>query len=72
MELKNSNFFQNIHVLQAAYPERVAQIHVINSPLILHALMSFFRPFLKEKIRKRVSIFMVQNEKSMHSEFDHS
>lgn len=42
-------------MLQAAYPERVAQIHVINSPLILHALMSFFRPFLKEKIRKRVS-----------------
>jgi len=39
-----------------AYPERVAQIHIINPPVILNAVMMLFKPLLKEKMRKRIII----------------
>ncbi|XP_025407789.1 alpha-tocopherol transfer protein-like isoform X2 [Sipha flava] len=39
-----------------AYPERVAQIHIINPPVILSAGLALFKPFLKAKIRKRIII----------------
>ncbi|VVC25364.1 Cellular retinaldehyde binding/alpha-tocopherol transport,CRAL/TRIO, N-terminal domain,CRAL-TRIO lipid [Cinara cedri] len=39
-----------------AYPERVAQIHIINPPNILSAVMALFKPFLKSKIRKRIIV----------------
>jgi len=42
-------------ITQKAYPERVAQIHIINPPAILSVIMAMFKPLLKAKIRKRVS-----------------
>lgn len=43
-------------IAQKAYPERVAQIHIVNPPTILSAVMAIFKPLLKAKIRKRVSM----------------
>ncbi|CAH1725149.1 retinol-binding protein pinta-like isoform X2 [Aphis gossypii] len=39
-----------------AYPERVAQIHIINPPAILSVVMTMFKPLLKAKIRKRMIV----------------
>ncbi|XP_060834801.1 uncharacterized protein LOC132917861 isoform X1 [Rhopalosiphum padi] len=39
-----------------AYPERVAQIHIINPPAILSVIMAMFKPLLKAKIRKRMIV----------------
>ncbi|KAI5702822.1 hypothetical protein M8J75_004555 [Diaphorina citri] len=39
-----------------AYPERIAQIHVIHPPAYLEYAMALFRPFLREKIRSRIMV----------------
>nr|XP_018897498.1 PREDICTED: alpha-tocopherol transfer protein-like isoform X1 [Bemisia tabaci]XP_018897499.1 PREDICTED: alpha-tocopherol transfer protein-like isoform X2 [Bemisia tabaci] len=39
-----------------AYPERVRQIHIINPPPYLQAVLTLFRPFLKEKIKNRIKV----------------
>ncbi|KAL5236117.1 hypothetical protein ACI65C_003527 [Semiaphis heraclei] len=39
-----------------AYPERVAQIHIINPPAILNVVMAMFKPLLKAKMRKRMIV----------------
>lgn len=65
MGLIHNNFDFVEHVrLQKAYPERVAQIHMINPPTILSAVMAMFKPLLQEKIRKRVSKTQTNIQKS--------
>ncbi|XP_050546059.1 alpha-tocopherol transfer protein-like [Daktulosphaira vitifoliae] len=39
-----------------AYPERVAQINIINPPKILSVALTLFKPFLKQKIRNRIVV----------------
>ncbi|XP_050546539.1 alpha-tocopherol transfer protein-like [Daktulosphaira vitifoliae] len=39
-----------------AYPERIAKVHIINPPSILNIILSFFKPFLKAKMRKRIVV----------------
>lgn len=40
---------------QDKIPMRVKAVHVVNQPFYFSALYAVFRPFLKKKLRKRVS-----------------
>lgn len=39
-----------------AYPERIAQIHIVHPPVYLEYVLALFRPFLKEKIKNRIKV----------------
>ncbi|KAL1459842.1 hypothetical protein WDU94_011795 [Cyamophila willieti] len=39
-----------------AYPERIAQIHIIHPPVYLEYVLALFRPFLREKIKNRIIV----------------
>uniref|UniRef100_A0A8D8TH43 Alpha-tocopherol transfer protein-like n=1 Tax=Cacopsylla melanoneura TaxID=428564 RepID=A0A8D8TH43_9HEMI len=39
-----------------AYPERIAQIHIIHPPIYLEYVLALFRPFLREKIKNRIIV----------------
>lgn len=38
-----------------SFPLKVRGIHLINEPIIFHAVFSMIKPFLTEKIKERVS-----------------
>lgn len=40
--------------VQEAYPVKVKEVHVINISPIVDTIMSFLKPFIKEKIRNRI------------------
>ncbi|RZF48645.1 hypothetical protein LSTR_LSTR010735 [Laodelphax striatellus] len=42
--------------IQDSFPMRVREIHVVNEPLFFDAIYAIFKPFLKEKFRKRIKI----------------
>lgn len=44
---------------QDSFPARFGGIHFVNQPWYIHALYTVIRPFLKDKTRKRVSIFII-------------
>lgn len=49
-----------VELVQETFPLRFKGFHVINEPFYFDAVMTVLKPFLKEKIRKRVScIFCV-------------
>ncbi|XP_063224844.1 alpha-tocopherol transfer protein-like [Bacillus rossius redtenbacheri] len=41
---------------QDAFPVRIKGLHFINAPVFVDAILSVFKPFLKEKIRNRIHI----------------
>lgn len=44
-----------VEVVQDTFPLRFKGFHVVNEPFYFDAIMTVLKPFLKEKIRKRVS-----------------
>ncbi|XP_041971974.1 alpha-tocopherol transfer protein-like [Aricia agestis] len=42
--------------VQEAYPVKLKEVHVINTSPIVERLVNFVKPYLKEKIRKRIFI----------------
>lgn len=40
------------------YPTKIKEVHVINNPKLVGITYSLIRPFLPEKLRKRVSIYL--------------
>jgi hypothetical protein len=40
---------------QEAYPVKLKEVHVINVSPLVDTVLNFVKPFLKEKIRNRVS-----------------
>lgn len=42
--------------LQDAMPLRIKNIHIINQPTLFNMVFALFKPFLREKLRNRVSI----------------
>ncbi|CAG9126180.1 unnamed protein product [Plutella xylostella] len=42
--------------IQEAYPVKLKEIHIINTSPIVERFVNFVKPFLKEKIRKRIFI----------------
>jgi len=42
--------------LQDSVPLRIKNIHIINQPTIFNMVFTLFKPFLREKLRSRVSL----------------
>lgn len=42
--------------IQDAMPLRMKQIHMINQPMIFNLVWQLFKPFIREKLKSRVSI----------------
>lgn len=47
--------------IQDAMPIRLKQVHMVNQPFIFNMVWTLFKPFIKDKLSKRVSIFSLQN-----------
>lgn len=43
--------------LQDAVPLRIKNIHIVNQPYIFNMVFALFKPFLREKLKSRVSVF---------------
>lgn len=52
-KLKHHNYWKRF---QDGVPARVKGIHVVNQPVIFNVVFNFFKPFLREKLRSRVSL----------------
>jgi len=45
-----------VDLLQEAMPVRIKNIHIVNQPYVFNMVFALFKPFLKEKLKSRVSI----------------
>lgn len=43
--------------IQDAMPIRLKQVHMVNQPFIFNMVWTLFKPFIREKLSKRVSLF---------------
>lgn len=50
-KLKNDD---DVIVLQEAYPVKVKEVHIVNATPLVDTVVSWVKPFIKEKLRKRV------------------
>lgn len=63
LSLQHAKFFtpyyakRMVELVQETFPLRFKGFHVINEPFYFDAIMTVLKPFLKEKIRKRVRPF---------------
>lgn len=46
-------------------PLRIKAIHIVNQPKLFNIVFALFKPFLREKLRKRI-IFHGTDRKSLH------
>lgn len=46
-----------VELVQETFPLRFKGFHVVNEPFYFDAVMAILKPFLKDKIRKRVCLF---------------
>ncbi|XP_047105569.1 clavesin-2-like isoform X2 [Schistocerca piceifrons] len=53
-------------LFQDCFPIRLKAIHVVNEPIFIGSLFSLFKPFIKEKLRKRIH-FHGTNLSSLHA-----
>ncbi|CAH0752711.1 unnamed protein product [Bemisia tabaci] len=60
------NVYVVLNALQDTFPVRTRAIHIVNTPFFFEALYNCFKPFLKEKLRKRIKIHG-KNFKSLHA-----
>ncbi|XP_036120168.1 alpha-tocopherol transfer protein [Molossus molossus] len=56
-------------VLTDSFPLKVRGIHLINEPIIFHAVFSMIKPFLTEKIKKRIHLHGTNYKQSLHQHF---
>lgn len=47
---------QTVEVIQEAFPMRFKAFHILHEPFYFDAILALLKPFLKEKIRNRVSM----------------
>ncbi|XP_063628798.1 alpha-tocopherol transfer protein-like isoform X1 [Cydia splendana] len=52
--------------VQEAYPVKLKEVHIINTSSIVERFVNFIKPFLKEKIRKRIYVHKGMKELSKH------
>lgn len=52
--------------LQDSVPLRIKAIHIVNQPKIFNIVFALFKPFLREKLRKRI-IFHGSDRNSLHA-----
>lgn len=56
-------------VLTDSFPLKVRGIHLINEPIIFHAVFSMIKPFLTEKIKERIHMHGTNYKQSLHQHF---
>lgn len=62
LSLQHAKFFtpyyarRTVEVVQETFPLRFKGFHIVNEPFYFDAIMAVLKPFLKEKIRKRVCL----------------
>lgn len=56
---------QIVDWLQDSVPLRIKAIHIVNQPRIFNIVFALFKPFLREKLRKRI-IFHGTDRASLH------
>lgn len=49
---------RTVEVVQEAFPMRFKAFHILHEPFYFDAILAVLRPFLKDKIRKRVSFIL--------------
>lgn len=47
---------RTVEVVQEAFPMRFKAFHVLHEPFYMDAILSVLKPFLKDKIRRRVNL----------------
>lgn len=47
---------RTVEVIQEAFPMRFRAFHILHEPFYMDAILAVLKPFLKEKIRKRVRV----------------
>jgi hypothetical protein len=63
LSLQHAKFFtpyyakKMVELVQETFPLRFKGFHIVNEPFYFDAVMAVLKPFLKEKIRKRVTNF---------------
>lgn len=50
---------RTVDVIQDAFPIRFRAFHILHQPFYFDAILSFLRPFMKDKVRKRVSFTLM-------------
>lgn len=48
-----------LNFIQDAMPLRLKQVHMVNQPFVFNMVWTLFKPFVKEKLSKRVRKFVV-------------
>lgn len=62
LSLQHAKFFtpyyakRMVELVQETFPLRFKGFHIVNEPFYFDAIMAVLKPFIKEKIRKRVSL----------------
>ena len=52
---------RTVEVIQEAFPMRFKAFHILHEPFYMNAILTVLKPFLKDKIRKRVRHCRSQN-----------
>lgn len=64
LSLQHAKFFtpyyakKMVELVQETFPLRFKGFHIVNEPFYFDAIMAVLKPFLKEKIKKRVCIYI--------------
>lgn len=45
---------RTVEVIQDAFPIRFRAFHILHQPVYFDAILAFLKPFMKDKVRKRV------------------
>lgn len=53
--------------IQDAMPIRLKQVHIVNQPFIFNMVWKLFKPFVKDKLNKRVSSHLLEYQKLNHT-----
>lgn len=62
LSLHHAKFFtpyyakKMVELVQETFPLRFKGFHIVNEPFYFDAVMTVLKPFLKDKIKKRVSL----------------
>lgn len=52
---------RTVEVVQEGFPMRFKAFHVLHEPFYMDAILSVLKPFLKDKIRRRVSSIIINH-----------
>lgn len=67
LSLNHAKFFtpyyakRMVELVQETFPLRFKGFHIVNEPFYFDAVVMVLKPFLKDKIRKRVSLSQITN-----------